>query len=155
MITPRHSVLFVAAALAAMLLGVPAAGAGSGDVQAVRSAAVSYWAAVSAGSPTACQMMTPRAQRMFAEVSSGLLQLQKKLDCPAAVKAIAKKNESLVGSHGAYVRMNNLTLRALARGKVTVKGTHANVDYSYVDGPVSSSSNLLFALVHGSWLADG
>lgn len=147
----RRLTLLIAAALAGVAVVVPAAGAGSGDVQAIRTAAARYEVATSNGSPLACQLMTPNGQKSFVYFAS-MLTKTKLASCTAAVAAMAKLNESQYPSHAAYVRADAPMLQALAHAKVTVHGSRATLDYTEVTGIVHASSSMDFALVHGHWL---
>jgi hypothetical protein len=146
----RALVLLVVAALAGVALVVPAAGAGAGDVQAIRTLAARYTDATTTGSPLACQLMTPRARPYFISIASRLTK-SKLATCPDAVKAVAKLNETFFPSHAAYLRANAAEARAIAHGKVTIKGAYATLDVTVAN----VSSNMNFALVQSRWLVDG
>jgi hypothetical protein len=148
--TLRRSALLAAVALAGVAVGVPAAGAGSGDVQAIRLAAVSYKVALLNGSPDACQFVTPFIQKAL--VNNALRDAHKTVkSCPAAVKALASYYASRFSSRAAYARVAQIEVNAISRGTVTVYGAGAVVHYAAYG--ISSSINLL--LTGGRWLVDG
>ncbi len=152
---PLHRpLLLVAVALAGATLVMPAAKAGSGDVQAVRAAAISYSHATLYGSPEACQMMTPAWQKGFAYVASEFTKT-KLTSCPAAVEAMAKMNESQYPNRQAYLGSGVVKRKALAAGKVTLDGSDATLDFTIKQGFVSVGSSMTFVRVHGRWLFDG
>jgi len=153
MMSPRRYLLFVAAALVAAVLIVPVAGAGSGDVQTIRALAVRYNQLQSAGDPAACQLMTHTAQVGYVYAAS-MFTKTKLTSCPAAVEALAKLNESQYPNHVASARADATLQQALARGKVTVHGARATLDYTEVVGFVHSSSTIDFALAQNHWLVD-
>lgn len=150
----RSPALFVAATLVVVALVVPAAGAGSNDEQAIHAVAARYTAATTSGSSLACRLMTANAQKTFVYLGS-MLAKTKLAGCPAAVKAIAKLNESQFPSHEAYVRSGTAMLQAIARARVVVRGSHASLKFTVVSGFGSASSTLDFALVQGHWLVGG
>ena len=157
----RRPALLVAAALVGVALVVPAAEAGAGDVAAIRTVAARYSLATTNGSPEACQLATPNVQQTLAYFASGLLKTTKLMSCPAAVKALAKYNASKYpGGRQAYVRSGEAAARAIARGKVTIHGTKATLEYTLLvqdtqgKSSLSFSSEVYVALVHGRWLID-
>ena len=152
--TLRPLVLLVVAALAAVALVVPAAEAGAGDVQAIRTLAARYSDATTTGSPLACQLMVPGFRPYFISFASQMTKT-KLATCPDAVKAVAKLNEAAYPSHAAYLHANAAKAQAIAHGKVAIQGTDATLDFTVHSGFVSVGSTLDFALVQGHWLVSG
>lgn len=151
MITARFSVLLVAAALAGVAVGVPAAGAGSSDVQqALRLAAVNYKVALLNGSPTACQMATPFIQTSLVDDAWGDAH-KRVTTCPVAVKTLATFYASQFPSRAAYVRAGQAVVNAISVGKVKLTGSRATIHY--VAAGMPSSIDLL--LTNGRWLVNG
>lgn len=154
MIAPRLSVLLVASALAGGVVGVPGAGAGSGGVQAIRTAAANYKLAALNGSPKACQMLTATGNEQllaFASMDTG----RKIASCPEAIMAEAKFDVSKCPSPQVYVHTGELKLKAIARGKVKIDGSRAKLSYTVVDRGAESFLSYDLALMHGRWLIDG
>ena len=149
--TFRRSALLVAAALAGVAVGVPTAGAGSGDVQAVRSAAVGYEVALLNGSPTACQMLVPFSQSSLVEFASFATHKQIK-SCPVAVQAFATFTAAEFPNRAAYVRAGQALVNTVSRGKVKLKSAwQAEIDF-YASRMASS---LDLELRNGRWLVSG
>ena len=149
--TLRRSALLVAAAFAGVAVGVPAAGASSGDVQqAIRLAAANYKVALLNGSPDACQMATPFIQDSL--VNDAWSDAHKKVkSCPVAVKTLATFHASQFPSRAAYVRAAQTVVNAISRGKVKLYGAGAVVRYVVTGMP--ASIDLL--LTNGRWLVNG
>jgi hypothetical protein len=151
--TRHRSALCVAAVLAGVAAVVPVAGAGSGDVQSIRTAAVGYETATLNGSPKACQMATPFESQSL--VAFAWMDAHTKVaGCPAAVKVLAKFYASKFPNHQAYLRVGGLRLKAIARGKVKIAGSEATLDYTVAESQAIDLSYDL-SLVHGRWLING
>jgi hypothetical protein len=129
-----------------MMLGVPAAGAGSGDVQAVRATALSFEVNLLNGSPTACRMMIPSSQSMLVRFASFVARKTVE-SCPVAVRVLAVSNASRFPNRAAYVRAAQAVVNAVSRGKVKLTGSDATIDF--YNSRVHSLINL--TLTNGHW----
>ena len=150
MITLRHSVLLLAALLATMVLGVPAAGAGSGDAQAVSATAVAFEVNLLNGSTTACRVMTSSGQVTLVHLASFVAR-KTVTSCPVAVQVLTVSNASRFPNRAAYVRAGQAVVNAVSRGKVKLTGSDATIDF-YAS---KTNSSLNLTLTDGHWRVSG